>query len=112
MGYADALSRPADAPYTHPEPLAPADALDDGAASDPGGAGFRLPAVGDDAEIPGHAPRQVDTGSGNGSVWFGDLMRDARRNPRREMASRARRTGGSIQHHGSGANSSGSGCWT
>jgi len=54
-GYADALSRPAGAPYTHPEPLVPADGRGDSATSSTSGTGFRLPAVGDDPQIPDHA---------------------------------------------------------
>ena len=54
-GYADALSRPPNAPYAHPGPLGPADALDDDAASPTRGTIFRLPVVGDDPKIPDHA---------------------------------------------------------
>jgi hypothetical protein len=54
-GYADALSQPSNAPYTHPEPLVPADAQDESLASATGGTGFRLPVVGDDSQIPDHA---------------------------------------------------------
>ena len=54
-GYADALSQPPNAPYTHPEALVPADAPDDGAASPTSSTGFRLPAGGDDAKVSDHA---------------------------------------------------------
>ncbi len=56
-GYADALSRPPDAPYTHPERGSPADSQGDGAASGPGSTGFRLPVVLDESQIPDHALR-------------------------------------------------------
>ena len=54
-GYADALSRPAGAPYTHPEALAPADARANRTTSAPGGTGFRPSAFADDAQIPDNA---------------------------------------------------------
>ena len=54
-GYADALSRPPNAPYTHPEPLVPADTVDDDAASSTSSTGFRLEVGGDEAQIPDHA---------------------------------------------------------
>ena len=56
-GYADALGRPAGAPYTHPEHRVPADGQGDGAARPTSGTGFRLPAVGNDPEIPDYALR-------------------------------------------------------
>ncbi|MBW2397474.1 MAG: site-specific integrase, partial [Deltaproteobacteria bacterium] len=54
-GYADALSRPPNAPYAHPEPLDPADALDGSPASPTRGTGIHLPAAGDHPQIPDHA---------------------------------------------------------
>ena len=51
-GYEDALSRPPEAPDAHPDPLVPASIGDDRGASSTSGAGFRLPIVGDDAQIP------------------------------------------------------------
>jgi integrase len=56
-GYADALSRPAGAPYAHPEHRSPADSQGDGAASPTSGTGFRLPAVEHEPQIPDHALR-------------------------------------------------------
>jgi hypothetical protein len=57
-GYADALSQPPNAPYTHPEPLVPADALDDDAASATRGTGFRPSTFADQTQIPDHAQRR------------------------------------------------------
>ena len=54
-GYADALSRPPNAPYAHPEALVPTEDQGDGAASPTRVTSFRLPVIEDRAQIPDHA---------------------------------------------------------